>query len=41
MVQCDGCGSLSPLEGVLGPTEKHTKGRTEWLVSNIFNTWNI
>jgi hypothetical protein len=35
MVQCDGCGGLSPLEGVLVSIEKHTEGRTDVLFHKL------
>jgi hypothetical protein len=35
MVQCDGCGSLAPLEGILVPIEKHAEGRTHVLFHKL------
>jgi hypothetical protein len=35
MVQCDGCGSLVPLEGILVPIEKHIEDRPDVLFHKL------
>lgn len=35
MVQCDSCGSLAPLGGILVPIEKHVEGRTDVLFHKL------